>query len=565
MAWWNPFKLKTLAPPAPVTKAASSGGEQRIVTMLMPGGGSFNDWTANRPELAGHFRGWNYVAIHALCCEIAGLQPQVARVVDQAEQDGEVEKVLKSLHSATSTFERSLVQKAYQRKKALRTKLTRKALAHMQGGDELEPVDKDHPLIRLLRNPNGPDTSWTYFYRGTMFGRLCGVQYANIVRDRLGRPAELWPLPAHWVREKRGDKQFVDWYEVRPTGTISPETMSQWWFPGFSGTAKIRPQDMIKIAYPSPHSITDGYSPITAMGAWIDVSEAMDQSKVRSFTNGWFPGVVIEIDKDYDEPNQPEIDRVQAMVAEKYTEVRNTKKPVILGPGMKMVPNNTPVDLDYVNGGDQIKNWILAAHRTGESVVGLAENTTFASMVASRANYYQGAVKPELTLLGQMYTEKLAKEFGEDLVVYWDNPVPEDPEMELKKRVAKFAAGALSPNQWLTADGEEPWDHGGDDPFLPMGLQEMPWCTGVQDPYMQQQGAPGGGSPPAGGDLDSLMGQDDSSGGIPSPLKEEDAAEPAQSLPTPLGGDGGSEAPHTSLPTPLKKRLNGKAPTNGKH
>src|SRR4051812_40129291 len=106
---------------APVTKGSTA---ERTLMRLFPGyRGTQQQWSQNRFELAGHYRGWNYVGIKAIAEEIAGMAPQVAYVRDQGQ----------AVHG-----------------KYLPRWLRSKALAPVQMDDELEPVDKNHDLLRLL-------------------------------------------------------------------------------------------------------------------------------------------------------------------------------------------------------------------------------------------------------------------------------------------------------------------------------------------------------------------------------------------------------------------------------
>lgn len=529
---------------------------ERIFLKLFQLGGNttYNDWTGNRYELAGHFKGWTYCAVHALATEIAGLQPQVARVVDQTEQEEEVKKSLRVLKSLRGTERQWYTQQL--RKKSIQRRLMKtKTLAHIQQGDELEPAPNQHPLVKLLKNPNGPDVAWSFFYKVIMFLRLTGSSYIYAIPDRMGRVAELWPIPSHWVHERRGSDRLVECYEIRPASAVMPEqqTFLGGWYPGFSGRGIIEPKDMIKIAYPSPLSLTDGFAPLQAIGTWVDVSENIDKTRVSIFANHMLPGVVIEIDKEIQNPDVPTIERIQTVFAEKYAAVKNSRKPVVLAPGLRLVPAPTNEELEYHASADQARDNILAGHRTGQSMVGLSENTTYASMVASRANYYQGAVKPEVTFLGQVLTEKLAKRYGDEWCIYWPDPVPDDPDLNLRKQDQGLRTGTLTVNEARADDGREPYEFGGDDPTLPMGTQTVPWATGEPDEFMQpQQGwMPGEDSEdgqPTEDDLAALLGGDGPDGEQPEP----------SGIETPLaGGDGAEES--EGIPSPLAKRLNGHA------
>ena len=456
-----------------------SKGEKQLLK-LFPGygGGSFQSWTGNRAELANHLKGANGVAIQAICEDVACMDPQVARV-RPAEDVAALERQTKALPRS----ERKAALAAL-RAKYVSRRVRRKSLATVQDSDELEPVGTTHELVRLLRNPNGPDVQWSFFYRVMMFLELIGNTYIWVVKDGTGKPRELWPIPAHWVRHRPGKGKIVEAYQIRPMFGFQALDWGGGWFPGGGGEFEVPEEDMIWISYPSPINPFDGYSKLTAAAAWIDISERIDDSRVAHFVNGMFPGVVVELDKDmHEDPSAATIERLQADLAARYTGVRRTNKPVILAPGMTLRPfTNSAVDMDYVQGANQVGDWQLASHRMGKSVIGMAENTTFASMVASRANYYSSTLRPKLVLIGQVLTERLARpHYGDDIVVYWQDAAPDDPDMRLRENQTLASMGAKTINEVRQEYGLESYAHGGDDPLVPMGLSELPLNTG-QDP-----------------------------------------------------------------------------------
>jgi len=437
-----------------------SVGERRLMT-LFPSISTFNSWGANRGELVNHFRGWDYVAIHAICEEVAGMQIQLAHV--RAPGDDK-----------------------QQRAKCLGQQMRRKAMVSIAEHEELEPVSRRHPLLKLLRNPNGPDVAWSFFYKLTMFLKLTGNAYIWMVPSKTfeGEIAELWVIPSNWVRPKSGNGRIVEEYEIR--ATLSTNTFQEWgqgWAMGSGSRMTIPAAEMIHIAMPSPTNPFDGWSCLSATSDWTDVSNNIDRSRTAHFVNGMFPGVVVQIDKEVADPSPDQIERIKVDIQNKYSGVMRTKQPLVLAPGMTLVPiSSSPGEMDYNASADQMKTWKLASHRVGPSVVGLAEQTTFASMVAATASFHRSTINPLLMFVGQVLTEKLCRRYDDELVAYWPDSTPDDPDMKLRKWGDAVSKGCATPNEFRRHVLDlPPFEHGGDDPIVPMGMSPLPLNTG-EDP-----------------------------------------------------------------------------------
>lgn len=467
-----------------------------------------------RSEFINAYRGWNYVAIKAICEEIAGLSPSIMKREDGREVHEQYRKSIK----AATWEERAAITESH-RRLYLSKSMKRKALANLQDSDELKPVSHDHPLCKLLRKPNPSDVSWTFWYKVFMYLELTGASYIWKAKNRLGRTTQLWVVPSHWVFEfpDREGEKLIGYYEIRPSVGVYPldTGYGAGWFPGGGGSERRPADQFIKIAYPSPYTLVDGYAPVQAIGTWIDVSNNIDRSRVQKFANGAFPGVVLELDKGItDPPDEAAGERIRTAFAETYQGVRNTGKPAILGPGMKMVPyGQTSVEMDYTNSADQSRGNLMAAHRVPQSIAGIVELSTFANAAAAKSNFYSSCIKPKLVLTGQKLTEELANEYDEDLIAYWNEPeaANADPDFKLKADDTRLKNQTKTPNEVREDNGDAPWEHGGDDPMGSPGMQPIPWNTGeepMQMPGMQPGGMPGQEQQPQdGGDdaMDSVM------------------------------------------------------------
>lgn len=487
MAWFNPFSW-----------FRKSQGERKIVALMPSLGWMPVSWSANRHELVGHMRGWTYVATHAFAEALAEQVPQLAIVEDETSVRETLTKAWFSKRNlrADGSLDRMRQAKrvARARAKYLGRMRRKKAMAQIQEGDELVPLPATHRLCRLIRKPNPRHSWWDVGYMLAMWKRLAGGAYIYKHPGNDGKPSGLWPLPPNWLRPLGGalHGKLIDRYEVRPAFIAAAAELGIGWMLGAGGGDTIPAEQIITIGYPHPTHYLDFYSPLTAGAEWVECAEAIDASRIATFQNGAYPGVMLEIDPEMADPLPEDMDRLKAKVKAAYSGVKNRGEPVILDKGITMKPwNLTAVEMDYVASARDLRDNQLALHRTGGSIVGLAEQTTFASMIASRANYYQGMIRPNLVHLGLALTNGLCADFADEgnIVCYFDDPTPKDPAQLNADIQADSQIGAITVNEVRAERGREPYPYGGDDPCLPMGVAPMPWATGQEDDWAPPPGA----------------------------------------------------------------------------
>ena len=412
------------------------GVGEKVFSRLLPGLGSYGlpgGWTSDRSEIVRHYKSWSYVAIRAIAEEIAGLAMHAAYV-----------------RSAEQAHRRR--EKGISANRFLGGKILQKTLSnHVQPHEELEMVSSNHPLMRLLANPNGPDTSWTFWYRTALYLELTGNAYWWVIPNSVERnptPAELWCLPSHWMWPSpiRQPGHLLDWYELRPLGV------------GISGSLRIPAREIVHFQYPGPLSMFDGWAPMAAGADWVDIGESLDQCRWASFKEGLRPGLIIELDPEMADPSSEDIKRFYARLEERFQGEKRTGRPMILTPGAHVSDDKTrtPEEMMFVQSAEQVRDWNLALHRVSKTIAGITDEVNFATMRAAAANFARWTIKPKLLLLASVATERLAHRFDDDLCLYYDDPTPDDPD-QLNRDISTDAAnGATTPNEIRQKRGLEP-------------------------------------------------------------------------------------------------------------
>lgn len=424
--------------------AAPRAGVREIAALLQTGPGTgflYNYWTQNRLEQVRHYKHWVFVGIDKIATKVATQMPNVS-VVRTPERAGRRERHL-------SPFARA------------------KALTPLQSHEQLEPVRDSHPLLRLLKDPNDPDTAFDLWYETVMFLFLTGNAYWWAPRNAVGLPGALWVLPSHWVYPLVGKERIVEAYHLRPVE-------------GNYLTKTIPADEVVHFRRKSPVSKIDGYSPLEAGNQWIDTQESIDRSRFFAFKNGTQPGIVVEFDPNVQDPADEVINRALAKWDARYTGEHRSNRPIFIPPGARAKKLQvTPEEMAFCESAAQTRDQILALLGVPASVAQVATQMTYGSVVATHSGFCTFTINPLCRFLGQVVTEKLAVPFYDEHVrVWWEDTTPEDPELREKQIATDLLGAAITPNEQRALRGREPYPHGGNDPVVNGNLAVVGFGTG---------------------------------------------------------------------------------------
>lgn len=325
-------------------KAATRG--ERAIGALFPnrGIGWSADWSGNRAEQVSHYRNWTFVAVDAIASKVASVgMPNMAYVVDSPSR-----RAVKACNRMPGAFGQDVYVSDGGHGFLTVGAYRRKALSVIKPHEMLEPLEADHPLRRLIDNPNRYDTTFNLMYELQMFEELCGVSYLWTPLNQFGMPCEMWVMPSHWVWPRTGGGTYVDpnnphadeliqFYEIRPWGTQ-----------GSAGYLRIPPNEIIMNLWKSPIDKIGGYSKLAAIAQWIDSEESISKSRWAQFQNQARPELWVELGPGYEDPDDLMISRIEAKIAAKLQGEYNYGKPIITPPGAKLTPLSfNPTEMAY--------------------------------------------------------------------------------------------------------------------------------------------------------------------------------------------------------------------------
>lgn len=264
-----------------------------------------------------HFVGWPYAIIRIIANRIAGQHIRLARRVEDNGAERGIPTGLLSKHLPLHL-------------KAIRRELR---------------IINDHPLLRIIHNPNQIMTGWSLIFVTVASMELTGKAYWWFYKDE-ERGLQIWPLPAHWVEEHHEEDELYAWWEVKPDGFAAP--------------VRIAGPAIVQFNYPDPSNPMISCSPLQAQARAVVADESIQEAQRRAFNNSINPGIALVVGRHPDaqgNPGQrPYLDKAQRMqliaaVKQQYRGVVNHDEPLILDgliTDAKKITHN-PREMDFLD------------------------------------------------------------------------------------------------------------------------------------------------------------------------------------------------------------------------
>ena len=104
----------------------------------------------------------------------------------------------------------------------------------------------------------------------------------------------------------------------------------------------------------------------------------------------------------------------------------------------------------------EIRDEILSMYGVPASKLGLVDDVNRANADANDYTYQKDTVFPKMMLLEEKFNEKLAPLYDPNLVIQFENPVPDDNDFRLKEKEANIRMGLTSIDEEREKEGLEP-------------------------------------------------------------------------------------------------------------
>lgn len=295
-------------------------------------------------------------------------------------------------------------------------------------GDEHELTD--HPFLDFWRKPNPlHEMSNAALWRLLeIYLKLKGEGYFIIEKDESGLPAELWPVPTHWVHQT----PYLDhpFYTVRLTsGVIMPVSVDDMFV-----MKDLNPVDPFR----------RGLGQAEALADEIETDEYAAKFQKRFFFNDATPNLVISMPKSTEEQRR----RFRAEWMERFKGVfKSHGVATVNGEAIINKVGDNMKDMDMVNGRTFLRNAVLEHFGVPREIMGITESSNRATSEAAQYIYAQNVLMPSLLRREEAINEQIIPLFGPDLVWHYDDIVPRNQEFDKAKALDGWNAGLLTKDE----------------------------------------------------------------------------------------------------------------------
>ncbi len=323
--------------------------------------------------------------------------------------------------------------------------------------DELAP---DHPLQLLLDRPSPLFSRSNTLRLLTNYVLNLGDSYLLKVRDGIGTPVELWPMPAHLV-------------QPIPIGGLVPIYRVT---VGRGRQIEIPANEIIRAWLPDPETLYTGEGYLGPQALTVDADKFSEETLRAHFEHDATPRTVISGDKDAVSPTIPEIDAYSESWVQRYSRRlgRNRGAPAWLPAGFTLQELSALGGITELNAlRAQNRDKLLMTFGVPRSIVGDVVDANRAAAETNQFVFDVHTVSPLTDLISEALTFQLARtEFGPDVTVEFAQFVARDKDFELRARESRLSTKFASVNMEREEMGEDPVEWGA----LPVGtLADVPY------------------------------------------------------------------------------------------
>lgn len=339
---------------------------------------------------------------------------------------------------------------------------------------EWEELD-DHPLLRLLNMPNSYMPRFELFQVWSMHDDLTGNAYWLLdgMKRETSVPTAIYPLNPSFIK---------------PKVTTLPEIVTGYLYTNGVQTREFKPFEVLHFRRPSAKNPYLGFGPTEAVADSIDADNWAREWMRKFFQNSGRPGLVLET--TYTDERKMKL--LRDTFEDRYGGTNKAHKTAVLPEGVKIASTGfSQKDMDFVELRRFSRDEILASFGVPAVVLGLGLGETINRASAETLEYVflKHTIKPKLMRFVTFLNEFFVPLFGEDLVLEFDDPVPENVELMLKEHTAALGSQPYkSINEVRREEGLPPIDGG--DNVMGSSIQ-VPIGTVPQEKRAPKHGAKG--------------------------------------------------------------------------
>lgn len=286
----------------------------------------------------------------------------------------------------------------------------------LQGGKINFKEVENHPLLDLLDRFNDQTTKKDAVYNTQSHKKLTGDAFWYL--DKNGKQINnIFLLQPDKVELDIGDPTdssdtLVEGYKYKET--IDGEYVEKYY----------TPDEIIHFKAPNPGNMFRGKGAAEAAAETIDLDNFSAESIRKYYLQGAITNFVLTTEARL---NPDQLKRLKAEMKAAYGGIDNAFKTMILGGGLKpekLSYNNK--EMEMIGQFEWYRDKLMIIFGNTKASLGIIDDVNRASHESSIISWKRNTIKPEIEAIVDTLNEFLVPMFGTDLVLGFEDPVPED-------------------------------------------------------------------------------------------------------------------------------------------
>ncbi len=292
-----------------------------------------------------------------------------------------------------------------------------------------EEITGQHDLKTLINRPNPFQSGYDFLYLHQIFDELIGKNFWVKQRDKGNK--ELWLLPPQYTQPLSDPTEYIRGYHFERAGYIK----------------EFKPEEIIFFVDPDPLEPMLGAGRAQSVGVDIENQSFMSQWNRNFFYWGADAGTVITYPLEAN-ITPDELDRLNEQWNAGHRSYGRAHKAAILTQGASLAHSTIGQrDMDFTGLAKYNRESILGVFGVSYSMVGGTENVIRANAEAQLFNFARWVLTPRLIRIREKLNMFLCSDYGQDLELDFDDPAPENEEMNLNKATKSFQVGIATRNE----------------------------------------------------------------------------------------------------------------------
>ncbi len=328
---------------------------------------------------------------------------------------------------------------------------------------EIEEV-LDHKAIDLLYKVNNFTTAFDHYWLSQEYLELTGEAPWFIDRGDSGKGE---PEGIMLLRPDR--LKIVQSKDTKAENPIDKYVYRQDYGKDFD----IKPTELILLRYPDTLNPFRGKGTLEAAATTVDIDNFAESYNKRFFYNSARPDSVLTTEQKLSKQQKIEL---RNSINRLYRGNNNSHKTAILESGLDWKPMSlSQKDMDFLAQSQFSLTKILAIFRVPKALVGISDDVNLANAKIGEYVFSKWTIKPKLQRIAAQLNEFYLPMFTgtENLFLSFDDPVPTDVELNLKRYESALGKGYMTINEVRAEQNLEDVGPEGDVLLIPNTQREL--------------------------------------------------------------------------------------------